>query len=268
MGINNIGENISRLRKEKNVTQETLANHVGVSTQAVSKWENGGVPDIELLPSIADFFNVSIDNLFGREIINDSDIYSAIAKKLEITSREDKFKIAFDILWAIQLIYGECEIVPIDEVNPAYSQINWDAGLSLFNIQKQSRYAFFMPKSDLRSEWLLDGIDYTSFFKMLSEKDTLDSLILLYKNPSLSFTADFLVKSLNLSIERSCEIIESFVKFDLLDITEVDINDEIMYVYKLHNNPKFVILLTFAREIIKSPNSYYIYIGGQDKRYL
>lgn len=258
MRINNISENISRLRKEKNVTQETLANHVGVSTQAVSKWENGGVPDIELLPSIADFFNVSIDNLFGREITHDSDICSAIAKKLEMTPREERFKFVFDILWAIQQIQGELEVVPIDEINPTYSHINWDNGLSIFNIQKQSRYAFFMPKSDTRTEWLFDGIDYISFFKMLSDKDTFDSLILLYKNPDLSFTSDYI----------SQEIIDTFVKFDLLDITEVELNGKIMYIYKLRYNPKFVILLIFAREMIKSPNSYYLYIGGQDKRLL
>lgn len=44
------------MRKERGIKQEELANYVGVSAQAVSKWENGGVPDTELLPRIADFF--------------------------------------------------------------------------------------------------------------------------------------------------------------------------------------------------------------------
>ena len=64
-----IGSVISELRKTKGVTQEELAKYVGVSAQAVSKWENGGVPDTELLPKIADYFNISIDVLFGREHI-------------------------------------------------------------------------------------------------------------------------------------------------------------------------------------------------------
>jgi len=62
-----IGQIISELRKTKASTQEELANAVGVSAQAVSKWENGGTPDIELLPAIADFFDIPVDRLFGRK---------------------------------------------------------------------------------------------------------------------------------------------------------------------------------------------------------
>ena len=50
MCIETIGKQIASLRKEKGIKQEELAKYVGVSTQAVSKWENGGGPDIELLP--------------------------------------------------------------------------------------------------------------------------------------------------------------------------------------------------------------------------
>ena len=68
MGIDMIGKQIAAMRKEKGIRQEELAVFAGVSTQAVSKWENGGVPDTELIPKIADFFSVSIDTLFGREL--------------------------------------------------------------------------------------------------------------------------------------------------------------------------------------------------------
>ncbi|BDB01440.1 helix-turn-helix domain-containing protein [Clostridium botulinum] len=64
-----IGEVIYRLRKEKVITQEQLANFVGVSTAAVSKWESGtSYPDITLLPAIATFFNVTIDTLLNFKI--------------------------------------------------------------------------------------------------------------------------------------------------------------------------------------------------------
>lgn len=63
-----LGNKISELRKEKGMTQEALANQLGVSNQAVSKWEaNQSCPDIQLLPQIADLFEISLDNLFGRE---------------------------------------------------------------------------------------------------------------------------------------------------------------------------------------------------------
>ncbi len=61
----NIGNQIKRLRIEKKVTQEELANYLLISAQAISKWEtNASTPDISLLPSIATFFGVAIDELF------------------------------------------------------------------------------------------------------------------------------------------------------------------------------------------------------------
>lgn len=61
----NMGSNIRELRKRNNITQERLAEYLGVTYQTVSKWENGtSLPSISLLPSIANIFNISIDELY------------------------------------------------------------------------------------------------------------------------------------------------------------------------------------------------------------
>lgn len=63
-----LNKNIVRLRKKRGLTQEQLANLLNVSVTAVSKWENGNNrPDIELLPDMADVFQVSVDSLLGYE---------------------------------------------------------------------------------------------------------------------------------------------------------------------------------------------------------
>lgn len=60
-----MGEKIRSLRKQKNLSQEILAQYLGVSFQAVSKWENGDcLPDVAMIPAIASFFEVSTDELF------------------------------------------------------------------------------------------------------------------------------------------------------------------------------------------------------------
>ncbi|MCH5197560.1 MAG: helix-turn-helix transcriptional regulator [Oscillospiraceae bacterium] len=67
-----IGKNIAKLRKQGNLTQDQLADMVGVSPQAVSKWENElSCPDITLLPSISKIFGVSVDELLGNEITDE-----------------------------------------------------------------------------------------------------------------------------------------------------------------------------------------------------
>ncbi|MGX4488623.1 helix-turn-helix domain-containing protein, partial [Clostridioides difficile] len=79
-----IGKVIQCLRKERNLTQEQLAKFIGVSTPAVSKWESGNsYPDIELLPLLADFFNVSIDKLLNYKIDLSEEEVMKIYKELE-----------------------------------------------------------------------------------------------------------------------------------------------------------------------------------------
>ena len=61
------GARIASYRKEKELTQEALAQRLGVTNQAVSKWESDQCcPDIMLLPELADVFGITIDELFGR----------------------------------------------------------------------------------------------------------------------------------------------------------------------------------------------------------
>lgn len=63
-----ISENLRRLRRRLDMTQEKLAEAIGIVPQAVSKWERGeGLPDITLIPSIATALNVTIDELFGMD---------------------------------------------------------------------------------------------------------------------------------------------------------------------------------------------------------
>jgi len=61
-----IAESLKRLRSQRNITQRQLSAHLNVSHQAVSRWENDTTyPDIELLPEIALFFEISVDELLG-----------------------------------------------------------------------------------------------------------------------------------------------------------------------------------------------------------
>ena len=64
-----IGQNIKRLRQCKGDTQEKLADALHISTQAISKWENElSSPDISILPKLADYFGITIDELMGHKL--------------------------------------------------------------------------------------------------------------------------------------------------------------------------------------------------------
>lgn len=75
--MNTIKLSIADLRKEKGITQTELADYLGVSFQSVSKWENGiTMPDISLLPTLAEYFRVSVDQLLGLKPLNNREYIS------------------------------------------------------------------------------------------------------------------------------------------------------------------------------------------------
>ena len=75
----NMGQIIKRLRKERNLTQEELAEQLNISAQAISKWENGtSMPDISQVVPLANYFGVSTDTLFSRESKNDDAVKSLV----------------------------------------------------------------------------------------------------------------------------------------------------------------------------------------------
>ena len=77
-----IGEKIKKLRKEKDISQESLAKILGVTFQAVSKWEtNVAAPDVSLIPSIASFFGVSIDELFDYNTLENEQKVDTICRE-------------------------------------------------------------------------------------------------------------------------------------------------------------------------------------------
>ncbi len=88
-----IGTKIRELRKERGITQEQLAGGIGISFQAVSKWENGiGLPDIALLPRIANYFGVSLDELFEFNLAENREKAREIARESEKYREKDQEK--------------------------------------------------------------------------------------------------------------------------------------------------------------------------------
>ena len=107
----NIGENIKRLRAEKGVTQEELAKYLNITYQSVSKWETEAAsPDTMLLPQIAVFFGVAIDDLFSLGDINH---FERVDKILQQSGEE---------LSESSFLYAKRYLVGLLDENPANTE--------------------------------------------------------------------------------------------------------------------------------------------------
>lgn len=161
-------ETLQKLRKGQGVTQEQLASYLGVSPQAVSKWENGGYPDGDLLPRLADYFGVSIDYLYGRETEKVS-MEQALMDRMKEAYVSEKwehpeyFEQMFRYLWAMQLgswngNQSYCERQPDESM--AASVLLDSAGFSYVRLNKQLEFMMVMKEPE-------DG--FASYFKITDE---------------------------------------------------------------------------------------------------
>ena len=278
MSIETIGKQIASMRKEKGIKQEDLAIFVGVSTQAVSKWENGGVPDTELLPKIADFFSVSVDSLFGRNITDYSDLQKALCKKIIDAPNEQQFKVVFNFCWDMErAMFGhmpkdgsiEDYEKELGKKEQRYSSILSDYGFTRMGVANKLQYFLLVPEIQNTDTAFFEDVDYLTFFRDFSDKDVFDACVFLNKRESdKAFTENLFVKNLKIKVDKAKQIIAVLEKYNLLFKTQIEMDDEIQTVYNFKPTPSFIAFLIFAREMIKTPNNFSYYCGGRNKPYL
>lgn len=277
MDITMIGKNIAAMRKEKGIKQDELASVVGVTPQAVSKWENGGVPDVELLPAIADYFGVSVDRLFGRNVTDYTDVRRAFAEEIAKIPHDEQMKRGFQYCWDMErAFFGETGPNDIEEfmsgfpkVDQTYSSIMNESGFTRMGIANRIQYFLLVPTIKDSNVALLNGIDYCSFFKDFSDKDVFNACLMLHKRESANaFTPMLLVKHMGVTVERAQEIMDVLAKWHLIHSTQIEMDDELQKVYTFRATPSFVALLIFAREMIDPPNHFNYYSGGVHAPYL
>ena len=276
--MSTIGLNISILRKKKGVTQEELARYVCVSAQAVSKWENGGVPDVDLLPRIADYFEISIDTLFDRDVMQYKECNSAFIKKIISTQEKERFKVAFECCWDIEraLTGNDFDDGSIEEYKRSiekdhqqYSSMLFDQGFTRMGIANKLQYFLLVPEIENKEIAFFDDIDYCELFRHLSDKDFFNALIFLNKRENdKSFTPKLLEKNIDISEEKSKKIIGILKKYKMVSSTLIEIDDNVQEYFRFSPTPSFVALLIFAREIICKPQSFSYYHQCRTKPYL
>lgn len=94
-----IGEKLKELRYQHSITQDHLAEVLGVSSQSVSRWELGiCYPDLELLPVIANYFNITLDDLVGMNKIRSEEMRISIFTEALNLEREEQWGKAIDVL--------------------------------------------------------------------------------------------------------------------------------------------------------------------------
>lgn len=267
-----IGEIIAALRKEKSVTQETLAMAVGVSTQAVSKWERGGWPDPELLPGIADYFGVSIDTLFGRITPASADMERAIMAAITNAPREQRMQTAYELCWGMEKAMAGV-IAPFDvriektsELEGHYSSVRADDGYTMMALGTRKPYFFIAPKGTGGTK--CSSEDFTRLFALLSEKDMFAALCYLHhRTNNHAFTEKLIMDAIGVDEKRAKEMISVLRSFGILRTERMEVGDQSMDIYVFERTPTLPALLTLAEELISHPRVWCCYCENVNMQY-
>ena len=208
--MNNISAQIKKFRNRKGMTQEQLGASAGVSMQAVSKWERGGTPDIELLPTLADVLGVSIDELFGRK---QKSLEETISEVIYAVDTKNSYEYAFELCWAIlsglahidgnirgHHSYGN-EGANIDKCY--FSKLVADGGIACARLAPGFRTFFLMPEPEGSLGDKLKSIEeIQKLFEAFADTDVLKILFTLYERPNTPSDATFVSKQTGISLKR------------------------------------------------------------------
>ena len=273
--MNTLGENIASLRKKKGMTQEALADAIGVSAQSVSKWENNtNMPDILLLPIIADIFEVSIDALYGRlnpkgpmeaEAVLErccESIINNIGSRLYWSTLAYNYYPRFDITTEEQFLKERVELLKQDK--RFRTAIVHKTG----GVYYRDEFGGLLIKRPAGS-WaeLLENDASCGILSSLVDRDFRAALAELIKSRSHTFTISSLCGKCG--IENSAALEEKLISGGLSSGKTVEIDGKDVVIYEFGSTRLFLILaiLSIGKEYEEYLDFYCGYEGNDEYLY-
>lgn len=275
---NVFGECLRKFRRKKMLTQEQLAEAVGVSAQAVSKWEQGSYPDASLLPAVADCLGVTIDALFGREA-EEPTLEGLLCRELNRVSEEsaengrsrqaNMIKRAFEICHWFFYIFSswgsvsretQMTLESAGEKTGIFSLIRMDEGLIFAKLNSSLQYFLLMPKPAEGFD-NPDGLAFdersTELFRFLGKPEVLRVLTYLEEQPATQFfSLQTIVEELEIDSQKAAEVIAGLKEFSFVKQATFRKSEQNEEIYQYQLEYCFIFLMSFVHLILHLPNSF------------
>ena len=260
---NTFNANLRRIRKEKGITQEQLAEAAGVSAQAVSKWEISSFPDAALLPKIAEKLGVSIDELYGLK--NESiSIYDRVVQHIKDTPFEKRFDEAFAIFRAFPLAFcgaSKYEPIPKEVLSckwDSQSRINHSEGFLEMRNNADLQFAFLFPEPKCGYDKVLKYDEhYVKMFGILAKPNALKALYFLAgRDGTMFFKKNTLTHELGISAENANEIIKDFCDRGFIWEATLNGGNSSEKIYQYISRCELVVFIAATRYVLYPPSNF------------
>ncbi len=271
---NELSEQIAALRKERGLTQEQLGNLVGVSAQAVSKWEKGGTPDVELLPILSRQLGVTIDALFGMEGGEPEDPAEAVGRWLRGFPAKERLDRFCRLVWEAKVHFtpGDCELLLPDTGYPGSCEFAYGdemVELQLSQIVAEGGFLFDVHAEDLTfvtlwprpqggwARWLAPKEDYRQLFSVLAKPGCLELVEFIYRWKTAWFSTSAVTKHLDMARENVEALLEDLAEVRMLTSMELELEDGATTVYKVVEPWKLIPFLMLARTMMQYDSNFF-----------
>ena len=253
-----IGENIANLRRANGMTQEQLAEIIGVSAQSVSKWETSTtMPDIMLLPVIADIFGVTVDAMYGR------------IKADEKKSAEDVFAGTINTL--LDGIGSYMEQNSPEEMSKYREALSEDPHLKTGIMNCGTGSVFFCEELGAvllkkQNDEVFASEGASRVLDMLGEDGFRKLVRHLFEEKYSTMTTGSIAKMLTCETDTAKKYLETLIAWGILETSVVDLGEEKITVYReshFARNKLFMLQVVdaYAREISIKKNHLYCWAG-------
>lgn len=265
MDISLIGSQILKFRKQLGMTQKELGTAIGVSTQAVSQWENGGAPDVSLLPAIADKLGVTVDALFGRESGEVRDMTGTLAAWLRTQPEEGRIQSLSRLLWeaSLQGLFN-MEIPNIEYPKTSEQLIDGECIQMRMCMPTEHGYIFGVGGEDMSymcvlpepeegyERYFLDHDANRKIFAALAIPGSLELLMYLSHEDKKFYIASTAAKHIGATEEEAAQCLTALEDVGILAKIELEIDTGVVPAYMINEHEGIVPLLYFARWISKA----------------
>ena len=269
-----IGNQITKFRKAKGLTQEELGRSVGVSTQAVSRWECGGAPDITLLPAIADRLGVTVDALFGREGTEGLDMEKIIQNWFASMPSEQIFTTLHRLIFSALMTQTPVVVSDffIDSCiekhtgNLITSNITTDHGVYYGVNAKDMGWAAVCPRPEAGYHaFFCDNDRYRSLFSVLAEPGSLEILLYMLSHRYQFATVELLAKNTGIDAATLEDILNRMSKFSIIGSLNIETIEGSTKVYNLNENGSYIPFFYLARHMTDEADMNYVNINMNSK---
>ena len=255
-----LGEQIKNFRRRKGITQEELGKIIGVTTQAVSNWERGGVPDAQLLPAIADALDVSLDMLFGRSSVKK--LEEEISDELLSVGAKKGFERAFTLLYAISMglsgltsvrdsfNFDVLSAMGRQEALRYYTRASVDEGTFDIRLNTDFRYFFLMPEPHKGLRACLGSPDeLAKTFALLADKDILNIIGYMYSRLNTPVSLAMIATNTHMDIKKAERLMDKMAERQMVNCAVVETENGDVKAYCFINETIIMPMLCFAAEL-------------------